>query len=52
MRRVALAQAFVREPGVLLLDEPFDDLDVAAREALTLDLRSAIRDTGAARRAS
>jgi len=48
MRRVALAQAFVREPGVLLLDEPFDDLDVAARESLTLDLRSAIRDTGAA----
>jgi len=48
MRRVALAQAFVREPGALLLDEPFDDLDVAAREALTLDLRSAIRDTGAA----
>ena len=48
MRRVALAQAFVREPGALLLDEPFDDLDLAAREALTLDLRSAIRDTGAA----
>jgi ABC-type Fe3+/spermidine/putrescine transport system ATPase subunit len=48
MRRVALAQGFVREPGVLLLDEPFDDLDVATREALTLDLRSALRETGAA----
>ena len=48
MRRVALAQGFVREPGVLLLDEPFDDLDLATREALTLDLRSALRDTGAA----
>jgi len=48
LRRVALAQAFVREAGVLLLDEPFDDLDVAAREALTLDLRTAIRDTGTA----
>jgi len=48
MRRVALAQGFVRQPGVLLLDEPFDDLDVATREALTLDLRSALRETGAA----
>jgi ABC-type Fe3+/spermidine/putrescine transport system ATPase subunit len=48
MRRVALAQGFVREPGVLLLDEPFDDLDEATREALTLDLRAALRDSEAA----
>ena len=48
MRRVALAQAFVREPAVLLLDEPFDDLDARAQEMLSLDLRSAIGATGVA----
>jgi ABC-type sugar transport system ATPase subunit len=48
MRRVALAQAFVREPAALLLDEPFDDLDARAQEALSLDLREAIRATNVA----
>ena len=48
MRRVALAQAFVREPAVLLLDEPFDDLDAGAQERLSLDLREAIAATGVA----
>lgn len=48
VRRVALAQAFVREPAVLLLDEPFDDLDARAQEALSLDLREAIRATNVA----
>jgi ABC-type Fe3+/spermidine/putrescine transport system ATPase subunit len=45
MRRVALAQAFVRAPAVLLLDEPFDDLDAGAQELLSLDLRAAIGKT-------
>ncbi len=45
VRRLALARAFVTEPGVLLLDEPFDDLDVAGREALSFDLRHAIAET-------
>jgi ABC-type Fe3+/spermidine/putrescine transport system ATPase subunit len=45
LRRLALARAFVTEPGVLLLDEPFDDLDIAGREALSLDLRRAIAET-------
>jgi ABC-type Fe3+/spermidine/putrescine transport system ATPase subunit len=48
IRRVALAQAFVREPAVLLLDEPFDDLDARAQEQLSLDLRAAIGATGIA----
>ncbi len=47
-RRLALARAFVTEPDVLLLDEPFDDLDDPGREALSLDLRRAIDERGIA----
>ncbi len=42
MRRLALVQAFVREPAVLLLDEPFDDLDARAQEQLCADLREVL----------
>ncbi len=45
LRRLALARAFALEPAVLLLDEPFDDLDAAAQEALSLDLRQALGET-------
>jgi ABC-type Fe3+/spermidine/putrescine transport system ATPase subunit len=48
LRRLALARAFVTDPGVLLLDEPFDDLDVAGREALSFDLRQTIAETDVA----
>ena len=46
--RLALARAFAIEPAVLLLDEPFDDLDAVGGAALSQDLRRAIDDTGVA----
>jgi ABC-type Fe3+/spermidine/putrescine transport system ATPase subunit len=38
----------VLDPAVLLLDEPFDDLDADGQASLSLDLRRAIADTGVA----
>ncbi|MBW2271421.1 MAG: ATP-binding cassette domain-containing protein, partial [Deltaproteobacteria bacterium] len=38
LRRLALARAFALRPEVWLLDEPFDDLDAAGQESLSLDL--------------
>lgn len=45
-QRVALARALAPRPQLLLLDEPFSNLDVALRERLATEVRDLIKATG------
>lgn len=45
-KRVSLARAFVLDPGVIYLDEPFTALDSPTRQALLEDFEEVLRETG------
>lgn len=47
-QRLAIARALAKDPSVLVMDEPFVNIDFKLREALNTELRSLVDETGVA----
>ncbi|PLX87219.1 MAG: ABC transporter ATP-binding protein [Desulfuromonas sp.] len=45
-QRVALARALAPKPQLLLMDEPFSNLDVTLRERLSMEVRDILKENG------
>lgn len=45
-QRVAISRALINKPEVLLMDEPFNQIDASFRERLQQDIRAIVAETG------